>query len=96
MVPYGDDGLPWRTACYRAEYRPGQSDYWYVNEMRSAALKLLQKSGLPAQRRGGSKSTLVSFSATDNYKDFLTSSIEQVSTPDLFGYYEKFRGFKRW
>lgn len=76
---------------YRKEYSLANSTYWYVNEYEGVQLwKLLQKSGLPADSAAGAdKDTLVSFTATDNYKDFDKFTIEQISNPDLFKYYEK-------
>jgi len=76
---------------YRDEYSLANSSYWYVNEYEGVQLwKLLQKSGLAAtSATGEDKDTLVSFSATDNYKDFDKFTIEQVANPDLFKYYEK-------
>lgn len=76
---------------YRDEYSLANSTYWYVNEYEGVQLwKLLQKSGLPADSAtGADKDTFVSFTATDNYKDFDKFTIEQISNPDLFKYYEK-------
>lgn len=76
---------------HRAEYSLANSSYWYVNEYEGVQLwKLLQKSGLAAAAAtGADKDTLVSFTATDNYKDFDKFTIEQVANPDLFKYYEK-------
>ena len=92
MVQYGDDRAPIPGGMgYRAEYSLANSTYWYVNEYEGVQLwKLLLKSGLPAGAAiGEDKDTYVSFTATDNYKDFDKFTIEQVSNPDLFKYYEK-------
>ncbi len=92
MVAYDTEGKPMADGMgYRDEYSLANSSYWYVNEYEGVQLwKLLQKSGLPADTAlGEAKDTLVSFTATDNYKDFDKFTIEQVSNPNLFGYYEK-------
>ena len=92
MVTYDANGEPVADGMgYRDEYSLANSNYWYVNEYEGVQLwKLLQKSGLAAETATGTdKDTQVSFSATDNYKDFDKFTIEQVSNPDLFGYYEK-------
>lgn len=92
MVEYDSNGAPIPGGMgYRDEYSLSNSTYWYVNEYEGVQLwKLLLKSGLPATAASGpQKDTLVSFSATDNYKDFDKFTIEQVSNPDFFKYYEK-------
>ena len=92
MVEYDTDGKPVASGMgYRDEYSMANSSYWYVNGYEGVQLwKLLQKSGLASSTSNDeNKNTLVSFSATDNYKDFDKFTIEQVSNPDLFGYYEK-------
>lgn len=92
MVTCDADGKPVADGMgYRDEYSLANSSYWYVNGYEGVQLwKLLQKSGLPAgAATGADKDTLVSFSATDNYKDFDKFTIEQTSNADLFGYYEK-------
>lgn len=92
MVAYDANNAPVADGMgYRDEYSLSNSTYWYVNEYEGVQLwKLLQKSGLPeSAAAGGDKDTLVSFSATDNYKDFDKFTIAQISDPDLFGYYEK-------
>ncbi len=92
MVLYDTEGQPQSDGMgYRDEYSLSNSTYWYVNEYEGVQLwKLLQKSGLPsAAASGADKDALVSFSATDNYKDFDKFTIEQISNPDLFKYYEK-------
>ncbi|MEN6462693.1 MAG: S-layer homology domain-containing protein [Syntrophomonas sp.] len=92
MVTYDANDAPEAGGMgYRDEYSLANSSYWYVNQYEGVQLwKLLQKSGLAAATAtGADKDTLVSFSATDNYKDFDKFTIEQISNPDLFGYYEK-------
>jgi len=92
MVQYDTTGAPITGSMgYRDEYSLANSSYWYVNEYEGVQLwKLLQESGLAGNTAtGADKGTLVSFSATDNYKDFDKFTIEQVSNPELFGYYEK-------
>ncbi len=92
MVMYDADAKPAADGMgYRDEYSLSNSTYWYVNEYEGVQLwKLLQKSGLASSSATGSeKDTLIQFSATDNYKDFDKFTIEQVSNPDLFGFYEK-------
>ncbi|GAB1476108.1 hypothetical protein MASR2M70_09400 [Bacillota bacterium] len=76
---------------YRSEYSLANSNYWYVNEYEGVQLwKLLQKSGLAeSASTGADKDTLISFSATDNYKDFDKFTIAQAADPDQFKYYEK-------
>jgi hypothetical protein len=88
MVQYGANGAPVANGMgHRGEYSMANSAYWYVNEYEGVQLwKLLQKSGLPTNV---DKKAIVSFTATDNYKDFDKFTIEQVSNPNLFGYYEK-------
>lgn len=92
MVTYDADGSPSADGMgYRDEYSLSNSTYWYVNEYEGVQLwKLLQKCGLSEESASGAdKGTLVSFSATDNYKDFDKFTIEQIANPNLFGYYEK-------
>jgi hypothetical protein len=92
MVEYDDNGEPVEGGMgYRDEYSMSNSTYWYVNEYEGVQLwKLLLKSGLPANiATGPDKGTIVSFTATDNYKDFDKFTVEQISNPDLFKYYEK-------
>lgn len=92
LVAYDGDGVPVADGIgYRGEYSMSNSAYWYVNEYEGLQLwKLLQKSGLPASAAtGADKEALVSFCATDNYKDFDKFTIEQISNPALFKYYEK-------
>lgn len=92
MVAYDNNGVPVADGMgYRDEYSLANSNYWYVNEYEGVQLwELLQKSGLPVEAAAGAdKDTVVSFTATDNYKDFDKFSIEQVANPNLFGYYEK-------
>lgn len=92
MVEYDAAGAPIDGGMgYRDEYSLANSNYWYVNEYEGVQLwKLLQKSGLAADAATGSlKDTLVSFSATDNYKDFDKFTIAQIADPDQFHYYEK-------
>ena len=87
MVEYGPDGLPTAAGMgYRAEYSLANSNYWYVHEYEGVKLwALLQKAGLDQSEM----SALVKFRATDGYTDFDEFTLEQISDPDLFGYYQK-------
>jgi len=90
MVSYDADGEPEANGMgYRDEYSLANNAYWYVNQYEGIQLwKLLRKSGLPASAAADGN-TFVSFTATDNYKDFDRFTLEQVFNPDAFGFYEK-------
>ncbi|MCL2766996.1 MAG: hypothetical protein FWD21_04865, partial [Peptococcaceae bacterium] len=87
MVDYSPDGLPVADGMgYRAEYSLANSTYWYVNEYEGVKLwELLKKAGV----NRSDMSSLVKFRATDGYTNFDEFTLEQISNPDLFGYYRK-------
>ena len=93
MVGYGSDGKPDNSGMgYRDEYSLANSNYWYVNEYEGVQLwKLLLKSGLDPALAADSegKQTIVSSTATDGYTATDRYTIEEVSDPDKFGFYEK-------
>lgn len=93
MVPYDPvTGAPTSGGIgFRAEYSLANSNYWYVYEYEGVKLwSLLQKAGIPAgYATDANKDTQVSFAATDGYQDFDKFTLEQISNPNLFGYYEK-------
>lgn len=93
MVTYDSEGKPDNTGMgYRDEYSLANSTYWYVNEYEGVQLwKLLLKSGLDAGLAADEegKKTIVSSTATDGYLATDKYTIEEVSNPDLFGFYEK-------
>lgn len=93
MVAYNDEGKPDNSGMgYRDEYSLANSNYWYVNEYEGVQLwKLLLKSGLDpglAEDAEG-KQIIVSSTATDGYASTDKFTIEEVSDPDKFGFYEK-------
>lgn len=91
MVVYKDGKPDTDGMGYRDEYSLSNSTYWYVNEYEGVKLwELLKKAGIPEDMaKGKDAETLVHFTATDGYKDFDKFTIEQISDPSLFGYYEK-------
>jgi len=91
MVEY-DNGSPASDGMgYRGEYSLSNSTYWYTNEYEGVKLwDLLKKAGITdSMTKGKDGETIVHFTATDGYKDFDKFTINQISNPDLFGYYEK-------
>lgn len=87
MVAYDETGRPTANGMgHRDEYSLANSNYWYVNEYEGVKLwDLLKK----ADVNQTDLTAPVRFTATDGYVDFDTFTLEQVSNPDYFGYYEK-------
>lgn len=78
---------------YRDAYSLANNTYWYVNEYEGLKLyELLQYLGMPTAEELGSKkakTTLVSFNASDGVTSSEKFSVEALSYPENFGFYNK-------
>ena len=78
---------------YSDSYSLANNAYWYVNTYEGLDLyKLLCYLGMPTAEdmgKGASRTTIVSFNATDGRPSSETFSIEALSYPDAFGFYNK-------
>ncbi len=78
---------------YSDKYSLANNAYWYVNEYEGLDLyKLLQFLGMKNAEemgRASSRSTLVKFVAADGHRSNEVFSIETLSYPQAFGFYQK-------
>ncbi|MCL1905832.1 MAG: hypothetical protein FWG06_02355, partial [Clostridiales bacterium] len=90
MVEY-EDGRPKAEGLgHRGEYSLSNTTYWYVNEYEGIKVwDLLTGIGVDKARYQNDDSTLVSFSAWDNYQITAQFSMKQLADPNLFYFYEK-------
>ncbi|MCL1808245.1 MAG: S-layer homology domain-containing protein [Clostridiales bacterium] len=90
MVEY-ENGKPKADGKgHRDEYGLSNTTYWYVNEYEGVKLwELLTGIGVDAEEFKDDDSTLVSFSAWDNYQISAAFSMKQLAHPELFYFYEK-------
>lgn len=94
LVKYGDDGKPAEGGLgYSDWYSLANNAYWYVNEYEGLDLyKLLVYLGMDdAETMGtkGARTTLVSLVAADGALSSETFSVDALSYPDAFGFYNK-------
>lgn len=94
LVVYGNDGKPVSGGIgYSDEYSLANNAYWYVNEYEGLDLyKLLIYLGMDdADSMGlqGARTTLVHFIAADGVASNETFSVDTLSYPDAFGFYNK-------
>ena len=76
---------------HKDEYSLANNNYWYVNEYEGIKLwDLVKYLGVPDEdSQNEKKKTKVKFTATDGYVSTDSFTYEELSNPDLFGYYEK-------
>lgn len=78
---------------YRNSYSLANNAYWYVNEYEGLDLyKLLCYLGMATAEdmgRGTSRTTIISFNAADGRQSSESFSVEALSYPDAFGFYNK-------
>ena len=94
LVHTGADGsLPEGGMAYRDEYSLANNAYWYVNEYEGLDLyKLLCYLGMDTAEemgRSAARTTIVTFNAADGRQSPEAFSVEVLSYPDAFGFYEK-------
>lgn len=94
MVVYGENGevIPGGVG-YSNHYSLANTTYWYVNEYEGLDLyKMLLYLGMDDAETMGlaaARTTLVKFIAADGMEAAETFSIDTLSWPDAFGFYEK-------
>ncbi len=78
---------------FRERYSLANNAYWYVNEYEGLDLyKMLTYLGMRTAEdmgRADSRNTLISFIAADGHPSNETFSVETLSYPDVFGFYQK-------
>ena len=88
-----DGTLPESGIGYRSEYSLANNAYWYVNEYEGLDLyQLLCYLGMNTVEemgRAAARTTLVTFNAADGRQSPESFSVEVLSYPDAFGFYEK-------
>ena len=88
-----DGTLPESGIGYRSEYSLANNAYWYVNEYEGLDLyQLLCYLGMNTAEemgRAAARTTLVTFNAADGRQSPESFSVEVLSYPDAFGFYEK-------
>lgn len=94
IVTYEADGTVTPGGIgYSDWYSLANNAYWYVNEYEGLDLyKLLMWLGMPSYEEMGAKdarTTLVSFIASDGAASNETFSVDTLSYPDAFGFYNK-------
>lgn len=94
LAPYGANGqLAPGGIGYSDTYSLANNAYWYVSEYEGLDLyKLLQYLGMKDAKQmgaGPSRTTLVDFLAADGVKSPESFSVETLSYPDAFGFYNK-------
>ena len=94
LVKYDDDGRPVEGGIgYTDFYSLANTTYWYVNEYEGLDLyKLLLYLGMNSAEEMGTaaaRTTLVSFLAADGMASTESFSIDTLSYPDAFGFYQK-------
>lgn len=94
LVHYGADGLPEEDGLgYRDSYSLANNAYWYVNEYEGLRLyDLLCYLGMDTAEnmgRADARTTIITFQADDGRLSPESFSVEALSYPDAFGYYNK-------
>ncbi|MCL1831075.1 MAG: hypothetical protein FWG21_06555, partial [Oscillospiraceae bacterium] len=94
LVQYTDDGnVSEDSIGYRNSYSLANNAYWYVNEYEGVDLyKLLLMLGMEDADSMGlakARTTLVSFVADDGFYSKESFSVDTLSYPDIFGFYNK-------
>lgn len=94
LVKYGSDGKPVKDGMgYSDFYSLANTNYWYVNEYEGLDLyKFLLYLGMDSAEDMGTASartTLVSFLAADGVPAAESFSVDMLSYPDAFGFYQK-------
>ncbi len=94
LVKYGGDGRPVEGGIGYADYYSlANTTYWYVNEYEGLDLyKLLLYLGMDSAGEMGTaaaRTTLVSFRAADGVASTESFSVDMLSYPDAFGFYQK-------
>ena len=94
LVVYDSDGRPAEGGMgYRDQYSLANTSYWYVNEYEGLKLyDLLLYLGMEDAETMGpaaARTTLVKFLAADGRPATETFSVDTLSYPDAFGFYNK-------
>lgn len=94
LVRYDEDGQPQEGGLgWRDSYSLANNAYWYVNEYEGLDLyRLLCYLGMDTAEelgRAASRTTIVTFQAADGRLSPESFSVEALSYPDAFGFYNK-------
>lgn len=94
LVRYDEDGQPQEDGLgWRDSYSLANNAYWYVNEYEGLDLyRLLCYLGMDTAEelgRAESRTTIVTFQAADGRLSPESFSVEALSYPDAFGFYNK-------
>ena len=93
LVRYDEEGNVAEGIGYRDSYSLANNSYWYVNEYEGLKLyELLCYLGMPTYEEMGIKkarTTLVSFLASDGIASSERFSVDTLSYPDAFSFYNK-------
>ncbi len=94
LVSYGDDGQILEGGMgYRDFYSLANSTYWYVNQFEGLDLyKFLIYLGMEDAETMGlaaARTTLIQFLAADGRRSSESFSVDTLSYPDAFGFYNK-------
>lgn len=94
LVQSDGEGLPVEGGLgYKDSYSLANNAYWYVNTYEGIDLyKLLCYLGMDSAEemgRGKSRTTVITFNAADGRQSSESFSVEALSYPDAFGFYNK-------
>jgi hypothetical protein len=93
LVVHGPDGIIPGGMGYADDYSLANNAYWYVNSFEGLDLyKLLMYLGMESAEDMGlqkARTTLVHFIAADGVPSSETFSVDTLSSPDVFGFYNR-------